>query len=151
MGCMKVNQSYLTILLVEDDPDMRDAFEFTLRRLGHNVVSFECGDEAFAWLQQDLPEVAVLDMMLPRTSGFMLAQTIKERSGGSVPVIMMSGNTSPAHRDYAFASGADKFLAKPFSTTALLESIRAVCPPCDPHNSPAVTGSGRVSMGQTER
>ena len=138
--------SHLTILLVEDDPDLRDALEFTLRRQGHTVVPFECGEEAERWLQDELPDAAVLDMMLPRTSGFLLAQRVKERSGGRVPVIMMSGNTSPAHRDYAFASGADRFLAKPFSTSTLEQALQALLRP-RPRNS----GSGRTSMSQTRR
>jgi DNA-binding response OmpR family regulator len=114
--------------LVEDDESLRDAFALTLRRHGYRVVTAEDGKQAEQWLAADLPDLALVDMMIPGSSGFAVTHLIQERSDGHVPVIMMSGNTSPAHRDYAFASGADVFLPKPFALAALLDAAHRLCP-----------------------
>ncbi len=118
----------LTVLLAEDDADLRDALEFALARQGYEVVTAADGDRANLSVLTAVPDLAVVEMMLPGSSGFTVAQLIKERSGGRVPVLMMSGNTTPAHRDYAYASGADLFLPKPFTFTALLDAVRSLDP-----------------------
>lgn len=117
-----------TVLLVEDDNLLRDALETTLRRRGYRVLSAADGNDAVAAAKKQTPQIAVLDMMLPGQSGFQIAQQLKEMSNGRVFVVMMSGNSSSAHRDYAFASGVDRFLAKPFATSKLLEAIEGIAP-----------------------
>jgi len=117
-----------TILLVEDEPSLLEALEYTLRRHGYDVIAVGDGHEACGWLAKELPDLAIVDMMIPGASGFTVTGLIKDRSDERVPVIMMSGNTAAAHRDYAFASGADVFLAKPFMPAALMDSIRSLCP-----------------------
>lgn len=118
-----------TLLLVEDDPHLLNALEITLQRRGYHVESAGDGDAATALLTHKLPDIAVLDMMLPGQSGFQITQRLKEMSEGRVFVVMMSGNTSDAHRDYAHSAGVDRFLAKPFSIAKLIEAVEGVCPP----------------------
>lgn len=113
-----------TVLLVEDNFTLQNALAGCLARWGFRVVSFDCGREAFTWLNEHIPDLAILDMMLPKVSGFTLARTIKDRTAERAPVIMISANTSLAHRHYAFASGADRFLTKPFTLADLEETIR---------------------------
>jgi len=140
-----------TVLLVEDDPDLREAFEFTIGRLGYEVIAFESGEKAYDWLESHLPDIAVLDMMLPQPSGFVLAQRVKERSHGAVPVIMMSGNTSLAHRDYAYASGADRFLPKPFALILLEQAIQDLIPITIDSTLPATLSPRRFPAATSRR
>ena len=117
-----------TVLLVEDDPDLRDALASALLRQGYEVVTAPDGDRATLLVMTALPDLVVAEMMLPGSSGFSVAQLAKDRSGGRVPVVMLSGHTATAHRDYAFASGVDLFLPKPFAFDALLDAARLLCP-----------------------
>lgn len=120
-----------SILLVEDEQPLREFLAFALERQGYHVIAVEDGVQADRWLAEQLPDLALVDMMMPGASGFLVTRLVKERSDERVPVVMMSGNTGEAHRHYAFASGADSFLQKPFTPTALLEAVHALCPlPC---------------------
>jgi two-component system, OmpR family, phosphate regulon response regulator PhoB len=128
-----------TILLVEDDPVILEVIEFTLQRRGYCVQSARDGNAAMALIAQGLPDIAVLDMMLPGKSGFQITQRLKEESKERVFVVMMSGNTSIAHRDYALSTGVDRFLAKPFALAKLLEAVEGLCPPAP---TARINGSG---------
>ena len=121
-----------TVLLAEDEADLRELLATALRQHGYQVVAVDAGDAAIGWAADRLPDLAVVDMMLPGQSGFRVAEVIKELSAGRVPVIMISGNTSAAHRDYAFAAGVDTFLPKPFDPDRLTKAADSLCPPTAP-------------------
>ena len=118
-----------TVLVAEDDPDLRDAIESILLRAGYYVVATGNGLRAVALACEHRVDVALIDLLLPGQSGFQVAMELKIRHGEAVRVVMMSGNASPAHQDYAFASGAEQFLRKPFTTPQLLDAIATFCPP----------------------
>lgn len=131
-------------LLVEDDPELCEVMADALGRRGFDVVTSHHGDEAAARLADELPDLLVTDLMLPGTSGFMLTRLAKERSDGRVAVILVTGNTSAAHRDYALAAGADIFLGKPFPLAALADAAAELCPQVRtpaPRPQPAAAGS----------
>ena len=118
-----------TVLVVEDDPDLRDAVEMILHRQGYYIVSTGDGVRAVELASQYKVDVALVDLLIPGQSGFQVATELKSQHGDSVRVVVMSGNSSQAHQDFAFASGAEHFLAKPFTTTQLLAAIAKFCPP----------------------
>ena len=121
--------SQITVLLVTDDPDLLDALGFALNHRGYHVIPAVSGDRAVDLLLRQLPDIAVLDMLLPGQSGFQLTRLLKERSDGRVPVVMISDHTAQAHRDYAFAAGVDWFLEKWLAPARLLEAVEMLCPP----------------------
>lgn len=118
-----------TILVVDDDPDVLEAVAVALRRKGYDVVTAEDGADAIRLAVDQPPDLAVVDMMLPGASGFQVAQAVKDASDGRTPVVMVSANSSGAHQDYAYASGVDRFLAKPFALGKLADLVVALCPP----------------------
>jgi DNA-binding response OmpR family regulator len=118
-----------TILLVEDDPDLRDAMELMLIRAGYYVVATGDGLRAVGLAEEHEPAVAVVDLLLPGQSGFQVTLALKARHGDRVRVIVVSGSASRHHQDYAIASGAERFLAKPFLPGQLVEAVAALCPP----------------------
>ncbi len=118
-----------TVLVVEDDPDLRDAVESLLIRQGYHVIATGCGLRAVELADQHKVTVAVVDLLLPGQSGFQVTTDLKARHGDDVRVVIMSANSSPAHRDYAYASGAERFLSKPFTVTQLLSAVADFCPP----------------------
>ncbi|MCI0700598.1 MAG: response regulator [Planctomycetia bacterium] len=117
-----------TILLVEDDPDLRDTLDLLLHQHGYHVIATGNGLRALELAEEHHPDVALVDLLVPGQSGFQVTLALKENYGDRVRVLVMSGNVSQAHQDYAFASGAEHFLAKPFSPEQLLEAIESVCP-----------------------
>jgi DNA-binding response OmpR family regulator len=121
--------SQRTILVVEDDLSILEILTHTLRRRGYFVLAAADGDAALALVSERTPDIALLDMMLPGQSGFQLTQRLKDLTEGEISVVMMSGNTSAAHRDYALETGVDRFLAKPFSSAKVLEVVEEMCPP----------------------
>lgn len=134
-----------TVLVVEDDPDLRDAVELILLRRGYHVIATGDGLRATELAERHHIAVALVDLLIPGQSGFQVATELKSRYGDAVRVVVMSGNTSAAHQDYAFASGAELFLTKPFTTTQLLDAIAAFCPP--PTEPPSGTTRRTVRIG----
>lgn len=116
-------------MVVEDDPDLRDAIERLLTRRGYHVIATGCGLRAVELASQHRVAVAVVDLLLPGQSGFQVTTALKAQHGDAVRVVMLSGIGSAAHRDYALASGAERFLQKPFTASHLLDAVAALCPP----------------------
>ena len=117
-----------TILLVEDDGDFREAIRQVLHRSGYTVLPAADATEAESRLATGLPDLLLVDMLLPVRSGFQVLRLVKEQSDGRVPAIMVSGLTSPIHQQYAHAAGADRFLVKPFRLAQLLDTLESLCP-----------------------
>jgi len=117
-----------TVLLVEDDPDLRDAIELLLLRKGYYVVSTGDGLRAIELAGQHRVDAALVDLLLPGQSGFQVTTNLKSQYGEGVRVAVMSGNASQAHLDYAFAAGAEQFLSKPFTVTQLFDALAVICP-----------------------
>jgi DNA-binding response OmpR family regulator len=135
--------SQVTVLLAANEPELVDALGFTLNHRGYRVVTALSGDGAAALIDLELPDIAVLDMLLPGRSGFQLTGLLKERTDGRVPVVMISDQIAPAHRDYAFAAGVNRFLEKWLAPGKLLGIVEALCPlPAEPHRP----GSGSHSQ-----
>lgn len=113
------------ILVVDDDRDIRMAIEVALKELGPEVLTVGDGNSAVRRVQQDQPDLVVLDMMLPKRSGFLVLERIKrENTSGKQPqVIMITGNLGNRHRMYAEHLGVDRYITKPFRMEKLLNTI----------------------------
>jgi DNA-binding response OmpR family regulator len=124
-----------TILLVDDDADILGAMRTVLERRGYRVVTAADGNAGLAAAERESPDLVVVDMMMPRKSGFLVLEKLKSRGGGP-PVIMITANEGSRHRAYAEALGADDYIRKPFAMDKLLESIARLCPPPDEAEAP---------------
>lgn len=133
-----------TVLVVEDDPDLRDAIELIILRAGYQVISTGDGLRAVQLASEQRAHVALVDLLLPGQSGFQVTSDLKTQHGDNLKVIIMSGNASNAHRDYAFAAGAEHFLAKPFTVSQLLNALGTLCP--QPADAPPA-GTRLVKIG----
>ncbi len=116
-----------TILLVEDDPDLRNAHETVLHRAGYDVIATGDGLRAVELADEHEPTVALVDLLLPGQSGFRVTDALKAQFGDRVRILIMSGNASAAHQNYAVAVGAELFAVKPFTNIALLDAVDALC------------------------
>ena len=112
------------ILVVDDDRDILEAFEAALQAEGALTMSASDGNEAVKICLEDPPELVVLDMMLPKRSGFLALEKMKGYDD-SPAIIMVTANEGKRHQAYAESVGADKYLLKPVPLERLLdEAVR---------------------------
>ena len=117
-----------TILLVDDDADILGAMRTLLEKKGYRVVTAQDGNAGLALAEQEMPDLLVVDMMMPKKSGFLVLEKLKSRRDKSPPVIMITANEGGRHRAYAEMLGVDDYLRKPFPMDKLLESVERLCP-----------------------
>lgn len=110
------------ILIVDDDPDVLELFSLALSSEGAEVATASDGDEAITMLMMSKPHLVVLDMMLPRRSGFLVFERIQEEPDAP-PVLMVTANEGHRHKAYAENLGVGAYLTKPVAMERLFETV----------------------------
>lgn len=113
------------VMLVDDDETIIDTLEFNLKRHGFAVTAFNRGAVALAKFDELSPSLVILDWMLPDMIGPEICKLIRSRSS-DVPILMLTGRSSPADVATGLSAGADDYLAKPFSAIELLARVQAL-------------------------
>jgi DNA-binding response OmpR family regulator len=117
--------SQLDILIVDDDPDMRQALQIRLSANGYVVHCAEDGIGAISEARKHTPDLIVLDLGLPAGDGFVVLDRLKTNLNlSSIPVIVLSGRDRRANQDRALHAGARAFLQKPLKNAEFLAVIR---------------------------
>jgi DNA-binding response OmpR family regulator len=115
------------ILLADDDPDIRALVTAALERAGHVVVQVTDGAQALASVQADMPDVAILDLSMPRLDGLEVLRRLRADDATSdLPVVLLSARAQEADVKLGFATGADAYVKKPFSPRELVGRIDAL-------------------------
>jgi two-component system phosphate regulon response regulator PhoB len=117
----------LNILIVEDEPAIQELIAVNLEGAGHHVLRAADSEQAQAVLRQTLPDLVLLDWMLPGQSGLAIARRL--RAGArtrNIPIIMLTAKSAEQDTVMGLEAGADDYLAKPFSPRELLARIKAV-------------------------
>ncbi len=112
------------VLVVDDEPNIREVVSLYLRRDGHAVVSAGDGDEALRLYQQTQPDLVVLDLMLPGLSGLEVCRRLQ--ASRRVPLIMLTAKGEEEDRIVGLGVGADDYVVKPFSPRELAARVEAV-------------------------
>ena len=121
---MDILDGVAAILLIEDDPLLRRGLQLALGRHGHDVRTAGAGEEGLRELRADLPDLVVLDLMLPGVDGIEVCRRIRATS--EVPVIMLTARGDDFDVVGGLAAGADDYVVKPAQPTVLDARIRAV-------------------------
>ena len=116
--------SLAKILVVDDEPNIREVVGLYLRRDGHEVVSATDGEEALEVFGQKQPDLVVLDLMLPKLSGLEVCRRM--RATRRVPLIMLTARGEEEERIVGLSLGADDYVVKPFSPRELAARVAAV-------------------------
>jgi DNA-binding response OmpR family regulator len=115
------------VLLAEDDEDVRALAEFVLRREGYDVAAVADGEAALAVAAERTPDIAVLDVSMPRLDGLDTARALRERpETKSIPIMLLTARVTEADRERGREAGVDTQLDKPFSPAALAERVKAL-------------------------
>ena len=115
-----------SVLLVDDDLDILTAMEAALSGMGVSIDRAIDGNQAVAKIEQYKPDVVVLDMMLPKKSGFLVMERVRTRrkqQQGKPHVIMITGNQGRRHKVYAKSLGVDEYINKPFRMDRLVKAV----------------------------
>ena len=110
------------VLIVDDDPDIVEAIQFALAK-DFEVLVARDGNEGLSLTEQEHPDLVILDMMMPKRSGFLVLEKLRSSHSVPVRVIMITANEGSRHKAYAEMLGVDDYLRKPFSMDRLLDSV----------------------------
>ena len=114
------------IVIVDDDPDVRDLVEYKLVQNGHEVLSATNGQDALRLVPEVRPELVLLDVMMPGLSGFDVLERLRaDAATRQVPVIMLTAKAQEADADRGFTLGANDYVLKPFSPRELVSRVNA--------------------------
>lgn len=113
------------VLIAEDEPSILESLDFILRRAGWSIASVTDGEAALLALRQSMPKVLVLDVMLPRRSGFEVLKQIRADSVlARLPVLILTAKGQAADRRTADELGADAFVTKPYANAEVVDVVR---------------------------
>jgi two-component system response regulator MprA len=113
------------VLVVDDEPAVRDALERALRSAGYTVATANDGAQALEAVERDRPDAVVLDVLMPVLDGFEACRRLRQR-GDRTPVLMLTARDAVDDRVEGLDAGADDYLVKPFALEELLARIRAL-------------------------
>jgi DNA-binding response OmpR family regulator len=112
------------ILLVDDDPEIIEALRYALESKGYEIMIARDGNQGLSMAERDDPDLVILDMMMPKRSGFLVLEKLRRTHDVPMRVIMITANEGSRHKAYAEMLGVDDYLRKPFAMDRLLESVK---------------------------
>jgi two-component system phosphate regulon response regulator PhoB len=121
-----MNAEQPTVLLVEDEPAQREVLSYNLEAEGFRVTSADNGEDALLLVEEEHPDIIVLDWMMPNLSGIEVCRRLKLRpETRAVPIIMLSARSEEVDRVRGLETGADDYVVKPYSIIELMARVRA--------------------------
>lgn len=116
-----------TILVVEDEPAIQELISYNLKQAGHQLLKADSAEEAFSLVQSALPDLVLLDWMLPGITGVEFARRLRaDRRTRQIPIIMLTARSDEQDKLTGLETGADDYVTKPFSPRELNARVKAV-------------------------
>lgn len=156
-----------TVLIVEDEPSQIEVLDYNLTAEGYAVIKAMDGDEAILLAEEQLPDLILLDWMLPSVSGIEVCRRLRKMSATkAIPIIMLTARSEEGDRIRGLDTGADDYVVKPYAVKELLARIKALLRRTspgkvgqilqyrdirlDPENHKATRGDKTLKLGPTE-
>jgi DNA-binding response OmpR family regulator len=111
------------ILLVDDDREIVESMRIALEAAGYDIFIARDGNQGLVMVERDNPDLLILDMMMPRRSGFLVLEKVRRSRVVPLRIIMITANEGNRHKAYAEMLGVDDYIRKPFAMDRLLESV----------------------------
>jgi len=111
------------VLIVDDDYEIIDSIRYALEGEGYSVVVARDGNQGLALAERENPDLMILDMMMPKRSGFLVLEKLRRVRETPLPVIMITGNEGSRHKAYAELLGVSDYIRKPFAMDRLLQAV----------------------------
>ncbi|HEV3137815.1 MAG TPA: response regulator [Pirellulales bacterium] len=124
MADEKVPQNRRRVLIVDDDHEIVESVRFALEANGCEVLVARDGNQGLAMAEREDPDLVILDMMMPKRSGFLVLEKLRRSRPVPMRVIMITANEGSRHKAYAEMLGVDDYIRKPFAMDRLMESVK---------------------------
>lgn len=111
------------ILLVDDDVEIIESLKVALSAKGYEILIARDGNQGLAMAERENPSLVILDMMMPKRSGFLVLEKLRRTQKDPMRVIMITANEGSRHKAYAEMLGVDDYIRKPFAMDRLIESV----------------------------
>ena len=111
------------ILLVDDDREIIESMRVALTAAGYEVLIARDGNQGLAMTERENPDLVILDMMMPKRSGFLVLEKLRRTRPVPLRIIMVTANEGSRHKAYAETLGVDDYIRKPFAIDRLLASV----------------------------
>ena len=111
------------ILLIDDDVEIIESMRAALQAKGYEILVARDGNQGLAMAEREEPALVILDMMMPKRSGFLVLERLRRTQKDPTRVIMITANEGSRHKAYAEMLGVDEYLRKPFAMDRLIESV----------------------------
>src|SRR5277367_5477274 len=111
------------ILLVDDDQEIVESMRLALESRGYQILVARDGNQGLAMAEREDPDLLILDMMMPKRSGFLVLEKLRRSRPIPLRVIMITANEGSRHKAYAEMLGVDDYIRKPFAMDRLLDSV----------------------------
>ena len=111
------------ILLVDDDAEIIESLKYALSAKGYEILIARDGNQGLAAAEREDPDLVILDMMMPKRSGFLVLEKLRRSRPVPMRVIMITANEGSRHKAYAEMLGVDDYIRKPFAMDRLIESV----------------------------
>ncbi|SDH15382.1 response regulator transcription factor [Pelagibacterium luteolum] len=117
----------IDVLIAEDEPSILEALDFVLKRAGWSISAVMDGEAVMDAVRREKPRVLVLDIMLPKRSGFEVLKQIRaDKATSALPVLVLTAKGQQQDRRIAEELGADKFVTKPYSNADVVDAVRVL-------------------------
>ena len=111
------------ILLVDDDPEIIESMRVVLDAKGYDIIVARDGNQGLAMAEKEDPDLVILDMMMPKRSGFLVLEKLRKTRAIPMRVIMITANEGSRHKAYAEMLGVDDYIRKPFAMDKLVDCV----------------------------
>jgi DNA-binding response OmpR family regulator len=112
------------VLIVDDDQEIVESVRFALEANDFEVLIARDGNQGLAMAEKEDPDLVILDMMMPKRSGFLVLEKLRRTRPIPLRVIMITANEGSRHKAYAEMLGVDDYIRKPFAMDRLMESVK---------------------------
>lgn len=119
----KTQKTKKRVLLVDDDREIVESMRIALESNGYEILIARDGNQGLVMVERDNPDLVILDMMMPKRSGFLVLEKVRRTRPVPLRVIMVTANEGSRHKAYAEMLGVDDYIRKPFAMDRLLDSV----------------------------
>lgn len=142
----------LTIYCVEDDENIRELIVYALKNSGFNAIGFENSKDFYTSIHRDMPDLILLDIMLPGEDGLSILKKLKRQSNTKyIPIIMITAKTSEYDKVIGLDMGADDYITKPFGVMELISRVKALFRRVNIEKSTEIISLGNISLDYDRR
>ena len=111
------------ILVVDDDHEIVESMRLALESKGYKILVARDGNQGLAMAERENPDLVILDMMMPKRSGFLVLEKLRRTHAVPMRVIMITANEGSRHKAYAEMLGVDDYIRKPFAMDRLMDAV----------------------------